>query len=371
MSCSRCRIALRLVVERHHRFLERPAVEIFHDGDTGGLRARPRLVLEVAPFLAHELAGTQRALAENAAVLRRQARPCLLRHHEHFRAHGVLGQGVEACELVVVGGDEGRPVVLCAVDQPGGKAGQHLAIGQFDRIGAQCLDHVRHQFRLLHANAKSLEIGERTHRAHAVIDRTCAGIVEGEADESERFEAVQDLVADRAVQHLLHMLDRAEQERHRQHIHRRHEVPDQRDIGAIEIDRTGAGLLDRLLFLAQLARMENADMQSSAAAFLHQAAHIAQRLDGRIVLALGIGGAKFARQHARRRQRQQQRNDEGQGPRKVGAVHRQRLPLVMVSAAGGKGSTAFWQRRARSLLCRPWNGRQWWHRRPESYGINP
>ena len=73
-----------------------------------------------------------------------------------------------------------------------------------------------------------------------------------------------------------------------------------------------------------------------------------------------LGDAKFARNNARRRHRyQQQRNNEGQGPRKVGAVHRQRFPLMMVSADGGKGSTVFWQRRARSLLCRLRNDRQW------------
>ena len=81
-------------------------------------------------------------------------------------------------------------------------------------------------------------------------------------------------------------------------------VPDQRHIGAIEIDRAGAGLLDGFLFLAELARMEHADLVPAAAAFLDQAAHEAQRLDGRIVFALGIGGAKFARKNARRGRRQ-------------------------------------------------------------------
>jgi hypothetical protein len=75
--------------------------------------------------------------------------------------------------------------------------------------------------------------------------------------------------------------------------------------------------------------VENTDLQPSAAAFRNQAAHEAQRLYCRVVFALGIGGAKFARENARRRRHhQQQRNNEGHGPRKVGAVHRQRLPLV-------------------------------------------
>ena len=95
------------------------------------------------------------------------------------------------------------------------------------------------------------------------------------------------------------MLDRAKQERHRQHVHRRHEGSDQRDIGAIEIDGADAGLFDGFLFLAELARMEHLDLVAAAAALRDQAAHVAQRLDGRIILVLGIGGAKFARERAR------------------------------------------------------------------------
>src|SRR5260370_41615493 len=81
-------------------------------------------------------------------------------------------------------------------------------------------------------------------------------------------------------------------------------VADQRHIVAIEIDGAGA-------------------------------AHVAQRLYGRIVLAPGIGGAKFTRDRAHRDRRQKQRNDECYGPRKVGAaVHRQLSPYDDVG--GGK-----------------------------------
>ena len=104
-------------------------------------------------------------------------------------------------------------------------------------------------------------------------------------------------------------------------------VADQRHIGAIEIDGAGAGLLDGFLFLAELAGMEHPDLVPAAAALRDQAAHEAQRLHGRIVLGLGIGGAEFARKRARRRRRQQQRGNEHHGPLKVGAAgHRQHLP---------------------------------------------
>src|SRR5258705_2163915 len=138
------------------------------------------------------------------------------------------------------------------------------------------------------------------------------------------------------------MPDRAEQKRHRQYIHRRHEVADQRHIGAIEVDRACASLLDGSLSLAELARMEDRDLVTAAAALRDQAAHVAQRLYGRIIFALGIGDTEFPRDRARRACRQEQRDHECNGPRKAGAVvHRQLHPLMMMSMAGAKGSTEF------------------------------
>ena len=114
------------------------------------------------------------------------------------------------------------------------------------------------------------------------------------------------------------MLDGAKQQRHRQHILRQPEIPDQRDIGPIAIDGPGAGLL---------------------AALRDHAADLAQRLDGRIILVLGSSRAKYTRDCARRGRRQKQRANECYGPRKAGAaVHRQLHSLMMVSMAGKKGS---------------------------------
>src|SRR5437868_14315081 len=62
----------------------------------------------------HEVAGFPRSLTKNLAVFRRQAFPGLLRHHQHFRGHRMLGDGVIAGIFVMAGGDKGRPVVLGA-----------------------------------------------------------------------------------------------------------------------------------------------------------------------------------------------------------------------------------------------------------------
>src|SRR5579863_5702046 len=320
------RIALRLCVDRQNRLFEGLAVEVGHDRHARAFRLPARLRLKILPPLAHEAARLKGGLAKNLVVLRRQALPGLARHHQHFRAHGVFGESIEVRIFVVIGCDKGGPVVLRAVDQLGGKSGENLPIGQFDRFGAERLDHVGHQFGLLDANSQALHVRNRADRFYAVVDRPRAGIVEGEADETEGLEAVKDLLSDRAIQYLLQMFDGAEQKWHSQYIHCGHEGSDQRYVGAIEIDGAGAGLFDRFLFLAELARMKYADLQAAAGFFLDQAAHVAQRLYGWIILALGIGGAKFPRQSVRRDGRQNQPND-GCCLRKVGAaIHRQLPP---------------------------------------------
>jgi hypothetical protein len=101
------------------------------------------------------------------------------------------------------------------------------------------------------------------------------------------------------------MLDGAEQKRHCQHIHCRHHPPDQCDVGTIEIDRTGPGLFEGFLFLAELAGMKHLDLVAAAGALLDQATHVVERLHGWVILVLGIGGAKFARESCRRDRRQQ------------------------------------------------------------------
>ncbi|MEY9135299.1 hypothetical protein ABIE79_006766 [Bradyrhizobium diazoefficiens] len=148
----------------------------------------------------------------------------------------------------------------------------------------------------------------------AVVDRARPGIVEGEPDETVGLEAAKDLAADRPVQHLLHVLDGPEQERHGEHVHRRDEIADQRHIGPVEVDRAGPGLLDGLLLLAELAGMKNLDLVLAAGALGDQRTHVAQRLDGRVILGLGVGGAKFTRNGARRANGEQKRDENHPGP---------------------------------------------------------
>jgi hypothetical protein len=101
------------------------------------------------------------------------------------------------------------------------------------------------------------------------------------------------------------------------------------------------GLFEGFL-LAELAGMEHLDLETSAAAFRNQIAHVAWCPDSRTILVPGIGGANVARNSARRDGCQAQRDNKLDGPRKVSAaIHWQRIPLLRESAAGRKGSTPF------------------------------
>src|SRR5438270_3744757 len=94
----RCRAgtALGLCVDSGHRRLECLAIEIGHDGHAGGFRLPARTLLELLPFVAHEQIGLLRSLSKKVSLLGGQTLPRLARHHQHLRAHAVLGDGVVA-----------------------------------------------------------------------------------------------------------------------------------------------------------------------------------------------------------------------------------------------------------------------------------
>ena len=93
----------------------------------------------------------------------------------------------------------------------------------------------------------------------ARVDRTRAGIVEGQADETVGLERGQDFLADRAVDDLVEVIGGPEQERQRQHVQHRRDIADGADIDAIDVDGADAGLLDGLALLAELPGMEDPD----------------------------------------------------------------------------------------------------------------
>src|ERR1700739_2636472 len=88
--------------------------------------------------------------------------------------------------------------------------------------------------------------------------------------------------------------------------------------------------------------MKHPDLMTAVAALRDQTAHVTQRLYGRIIFALGVGGAEFPRPCTGRDRRQKQPTSQYCGPPNAGAaIHWQPRPPVMVSATGKKGSSQF------------------------------
>jgi hypothetical protein len=91
------------------------------------------------------------------------------------------------------------------------------------------------------------------------------------------FAALQDLVAHRAVQHLAHVLDRAEQEGHGRHLRQRADVVHRADVHAREVQRADLDLVDGLLLAAQRPLLKTLILCLPPLAFFQQFAHV---LDG-------------------------------------------------------------------------------------------
>ena len=145
----------------------------------------------------------------------------------------------------------------------------------------------------------------------------------------------------------MEMLDRAEQEGQRKRVGDGNERAERPHIGAVDVDRAGARLLDGLLLLAELARMEDPDPVAPVGALLDQAAHVFERPHGRVVGRLGVGGAKLARHgvaHDDGRQpaaredadgEDESRRDHGQGGKRGGDGRGSRTFHRRIISAGG------------------------------------
>jgi len=92
--------------------------------------------------------------------------------------------------------------------------------------------------------------------------------------------------------------------------------------------------------------MEHPDLVAAAAALRDHAAHIAQCLDGRIILVLAVGGAKFPcdRASSRPPPKTARRPVRWSAKGRRGCTQAT-ASLMMVSAKGRKGSTRFYRSR--------------------------
>ena len=101
-----------------------------------------------------------------------------------------------------------------------------------------------------------------------------------------------DILADRAVHHFVHLRGIAEDERQANDQRLRHQIVQRRGVHPGDVDDAEAGLLQRILFIAQLAGMKHLNPDTAARAFLDQLAHELHAFDGRVAIGVDVGGAE-------------------------------------------------------------------------------
>ena len=158
------------------------------------------------PQRAHERARLPRRIPKDLLSSAGEAFPRAQRHDKYLGPHRVLGQGVVGGELVMAGGDVGRPVVLRAVDQSGREPGRYLAVGSsigsapsaliMLTISSDCWTRIRNPFRSARCGPAS-----RCCRSTAIRNRRRPGRRNHGAGTG------QDLVADRPIEHLVQVIE--------------------------------------------------------------------------------------------------------------------------------------------------------------------
>src|SRR3974390_228104 len=224
------------------------------DLDAGCLGLVHRLLLIGFPELALFLLGFLAELHQQRLIIHRHRVPDLFRHHQHFRYDQMLVEGVEFSDLIVVVEHEAGRIVLGAVDYACLQRTEYLIVTHGDAIAAHRVCHIDEDRIADDANLHALEVGDGLDRLFGVVETARAGIHPAQADEP--LAAVSDLIeqvlADRAVDHVLHMRRVAEHVRHIEHV----EIVDYRaeraNADTRESDGADLGLLDCLLLAAEL-----------------------------------------------------------------------------------------------------------------------
>jgi len=117
--------------------------------------------------------------------------------------------------------NEARRIVLGAVDDAGLQRADHLVVAHGDAVGAERIGHVDEHRIADDSHFEALEIGDAFDRMLGVVETPRARIHPGEADEPGLViggDFVEELLADRAVDHLLHVRGVAEQERQIEYV---------------------------------------------------------------------------------------------------------------------------------------------------------
>src|SRR5262249_55643660 len=144
-----------------------------------------------------------------------------------------------------------------------------------------------------HPDLEPLEVADILDRLLAVVDVARAGVHPAKPDESRGRmirQLLEQFIADRAIDHLLHVRVVAKHERQIEHVELGNERAHGADADARDGKRTDLGLLDHLLLAAELHRRVHLDAEAAAARRFEFPAHRHDRFHGRIAERMHVGG---------------------------------------------------------------------------------
>src|SRR5438105_1431707 len=222
---------------------------------------RPRLVKRILHILLPQHALLELRLApelgEQRPVLLRHLVPGLAREHRHLRNDQMLIERVKLGHLVMVVENEAGRIVLSAVHHARLQRAEYLVVAHRHAVAAERIHHVD-EHRVAHdAELHALEVGELFDRLPRVIEAARSRIHEAQGDEAASravVDLVEQFLADRPVDHLLHMCRIAEQIRQVEDVELIDDRAEGADADARDLDRADLRLLDRLLLASKLHR---------------------------------------------------------------------------------------------------------------------
>src|SRR5690606_16617129 len=159
-----------------------------------------------------------------------------------------------------------------------------------DAVGAHGVEGVDEQRVADHADLHALEVFQRAYRLLGV-EAAAAGFHPRQADHVEVGvgDGVEDFLTDLAVDHLAHVLDVTEHERHVEDVGGRHHRANRAEADAGQLDGADLGLFDHFLLGTQHAACEHARLDFTIAGGFQFLAEVLHGDYGRVAGRVDFG----------------------------------------------------------------------------------
>ncbi len=203
----------------------------------------------------------------------------------------MAGQAHHFADGVVVLREQRRRVVLCTVHHARLQRRVELVETHRNAVSAHRVHGFDEQRIPHHADLHALQIRRRGDRLLR-IDVARAGVHPAQRDQARARpvgHALEQILADRSVDHFAHVRLVAEDERQVEHVHLVDHRAHRADRDARDLQRAHLGLFDHFLLAAKLHRREHLDRDPAVRRGFELLAHAHDRLDRRVTERVHVG----------------------------------------------------------------------------------